>query len=159
MFISTNISQISYSKYWKVDVWQSVPVCSRNMEFRSSSTTTWHLLYCIFSFVALPTHCDDKATTSYEMACHSTIWHNLSDWSLPLPRISDNLSNLVLSLSNCMSMTPTMGAVPAGWPGYAFLCDLARLLGTPFSGNPRTPAKKWTNGRPSGRLHSDAQVS
>ena len=60
------------------------------MEFRSSFATTWHLLYCIFSSVPLATHCDDKATTLDEMACRSTIWHNLYIWSLPLPRISVN---------------------------------------------------------------------
>jgi len=74
MFISTNISQISNSEYWKVDVQRSVRVCSQNMEFRSSFATTWHLLYIRFSSIALATRCDDKATTSDEMACHLTIY-------------------------------------------------------------------------------------
>jgi len=43
------------------------------MEFRSSSATTWRLLYCRFPFVTLATRCDDKATTSDEMTCHSAI--------------------------------------------------------------------------------------
>ena len=84
--------------------------CSWNMKFRSSSATTWCLLYCRFSSVALVTHCDDKATISDEMTCRSTIWHKLSNWLWLVSRISVNPSNLVLSLSNCISMTSTIGA-------------------------------------------------
>jgi len=73
MFIFTNISHKLDSKYWKVDVRQSVRMCSRNMEFRSSSATTRHLLCYRFSSIALVTRCDDKATTLDEMVCRSAI--------------------------------------------------------------------------------------
>ena len=40
-----------------------------------------------------------------------------------------------------------------------FVRDLNRQLGTPSHGLPVDSCKKRTKGRPSGRLHSDAQVS
>jgi len=40
-----------------------------------------------------------------------------------------------------------------------FVRDLNRQLGTPSHGLPMDSYKKRTKGRPSGRLHSDAQVS